>query len=141
MKPIEINLNLVNEKVKFEAASQSNTERSITFDYVPPLGDGDGFLGLEVLVMSFAGCVSTAIVGLLRRSGMNINSYKMNIEGIRTEQPITLEKINFELIIESNDITGEKILEIIKLAEKISPVWIAIRNNVEVNYQYKIVNN
>ncbi len=140
MKPLEIDLNLINEKVKFEAVSLTNSERSITFDYVPPLGDSDGFLGLEVLVMSFAGCVSTAIVGLLRRSGININSYKMKLEGIRTEQPITLEKINFELIIDSNDITVEKIEEIIKLAEKISPVWIALRNNVEVNYQYKIVN-
>lgn len=139
IEPVEIKLSLINEKVKFLGVSSTNQEHPITIDYLPPLGDGEGFLGLELLVMSFAGCVSTAIVGMLRRTEKNISSYSMRIVGHKTENPITLEKIHFEIEVESTDLTDEALQKVMMMAEKISPVWIALQNNVEVTWQYKLV--
>ena len=136
--PVEVNLELKNEKVKFEGVSKSNPEKSITFDYLPPLGDSEGFLGLDVLVMSFAGCVSTAIVALLRKMGKTILEYKMNVTGIKRESPLALEKVCFEIIVKSPDIIEEDIKKVIKIAEGISPVWLAVKNNVEVTYNYQL---
>lgn len=139
--PIEINLELKNQKVKFVGVSASNQDNPITIDYLPPLGDGEGFLGLELLVMSFAGCVSTAIVGLLRRQGKNISSYKMKAAGIKKETPLSLEKISFEITIESDNTNEDELIKTLKMAGDISPVWIAIKNNVEVVYDYKLLNS
>ncbi len=137
--PVEINLKLTNEKVKFSGMSKSNPETPITIDYLPPIGDGEGFLGLELLVMSFAGCVSTAIVALLRKMGKDITGYKMNITGIKKEKPLSLEKIHFGILVESGNLTEPELENIILKAEEISPVWIAVKNNVEVAWEHKII--
>lgn len=135
----EVTVCLTNQKVQFTGVSNSNPDRPIAFDYVPPLGDGQGYKGLELLLMSFAGCVSTAIVVLLRRMGKNITGFKMNVAGIRREQPLSLQKICFEVVLESKDAVESDIEAVIKQAEAISPVWITLKNSVEVASEYKII--
>ena len=132
-----VNVSLVNDKVKFLASTNLQPEREIPFDYVPPVGDGDGYLGLELLLTSFAGCVSTAIVFLLRRMGHTVTAYKMKAEGIRRETPISLEKINAEISLGNAAIPDTDVQKVIALAAGISPVWLAIKNNVEVSLTYK----
>ena len=87
-----VNVSLVNDKVKFLASTNLRPEKEITFDYVPPVGDGDGYLGLELLLTSFAGCVSTAIVFLLRRMGHTVKGYSMRAEGIGGKIPFPWRK-------------------------------------------------
>lgn len=137
--PIEIELNLTNEKVKFTGVSASNPDKPVMLDYSPPIGNGEGFAGLELLTMSFAGCVSTAIVALLRRMKKNIFNYKMRIAGCKKENPLSLEKISFAITVETDNAADEDVEKAILQAEKISPVWLAIKNNVEVGYQYEII--
>jgi putative redox protein len=132
-----VDVSLVNEKVRFLASTNLRPEKEIAFDYVPPVGDGDGYLGLELLLTSFAGCVSTAIVFLLRRMGHTVTVYKMKAEGIRRENPISLEKINAEITLGNTAIPDADVQKAIALAAGISPVWLAIRNNVQVKVTYK----
>ncbi len=132
-----VNVSLVNDKVKFLASTNLRPGKEIAFDYVPPVGDGDGFLGLELLLTSFAGCVSTAIVFLLRRMGHTVKGYSMRAEGIRRENPISLEKIEAEITLGNSDIPDEDIQKAITLASNISPVWLAIKNNVQVCVEHK----
>lgn len=132
LAPVEIMLKLVDDKVKFEGISKTNPGRPVIFDYVPPLGTGDGFVGIEMMVMSFAGCVSTAIVGLLKRRGKTLHSFTMEIQGIKHEEPLYLEEIDFTANVGAEDVTQGELDEVLALAEKISPAWIAIRGNVKV---------
>lgn len=136
---VDVMISLVNEKFQFKGVSKSSPESPITFDYLPPLGDGQGFLGLELLVMSFAGCVSTGMVYLLRKMGKNISGFKMNVTGIKRVKPLSLEKICLEVILESNNTEDSEIQSVIELAEGLSPVWLALKNNVEVVAEYKII--
>jgi len=133
LAPVEITLNLVDDKVKFQGISKTNPETPIIFDYLPPLGTGEGFAGIEMMTMSFAGCVSTAIVGLMKRRGKTLHSYSMEIQGIKHEDPLFLESIKFTAIVGAKDVNQEELDEVLALAEKISPAWIAIRGNVEVS--------
>ena len=137
--PIEINLKLANEKVQFTAVSSTRPDQPITMDYLPPIGDGEGFLGLELLTMSFAGCVSTAIVALLRRMGKSVNNYRMQVLGYKNENPLSLEKIRLTISVETQDATDEDVQKALSMAEQISPVWLAIKNNVEVEHQYELI--
>ena len=72
MEHIVVDLKRTSGNVHFEAVSADHPAITIPFDYTPPLGSGDGLSGLEALVMTFCGCVSTAIIGLTLRLGKHI---------------------------------------------------------------------
>lgn len=133
-----INVELIDEKVQLKAVSEHHEEWPVIFDYTPPVGEGNGFLGLEMLIMSFAGCVSTAVAALLRRTGESFDGYHMKATGYRRDQPLALEKIDFEVSVTSDALTDEEMQNIMMYAEAISPVWLAIKGNVEVTSSYRI---
>ncbi|MHB8918229.1 MAG: OsmC family protein [Desulfocucumaceae bacterium] len=79
-------------------------DRPITFDFSPPIGDGQGYTGLELLLMSFSGCVAATVLYLLRKMGKNISELTVNANGIRRDQPpIKFQKIFLEFILTSED--------------------------------------
>lgn len=140
-EPLEVNVNLINQKVQFAGVSNLNPDRPIIMDYFPPLGDGQGYTGLELLLVSFAGCSSTAIVALLRRMRKTVNGFSVNATGIRREQPPTsFEKIHLEFIVNSNDVDESVMEKVIRMSEEsVCPVWAMIKNNVEISTDYKII--
>jgi putative redox protein len=121
--------------------SKSNPDHPIPFDYKPPIGDGKGYNGLELLLMSFSGCSATAIVFLLRKMGKTVSGLEVNAKGVRREQPpVKFEKIFLEFILNSKDTKDADIRKAIQLAEQsVCPVWQMIKNNVEVVPEYKII--
>jgi putative redox protein len=137
----EVTVHLTNQRVQFTGMSKSNPDRPVSFDYKPPLGDGQGYNGLELLLMSLSGCSATAIVYLLRKMGKDISRLKVNAKGIRRDQPpIKFEKIFLEFIVNSKDTKGADILKAIQLAESsVCPVWQMVKGNVEVTTGYKII--
>jgi putative redox protein len=138
MNELNAHIKLVNEKVRFSAVSDANPGRPLTLDYVPPVGDGQGFAGLELLLLSFCGCVSTAVVALLRRSG-NVAGYEARATGIRQENPLTLKKIVFSVKVFSGDIQASDVEKALAVASAISPVWLAVKGNVEVETDFSLV--
>jgi putative redox protein len=137
----EVTVRLINRKVQFVGVSKANADQPITFDYKPPLGDGLGYNGLELLLMSFSGCSATAIVYLLGKMGKTVSGLEVKAKGVRREQPpIKFEKIFIEFILNSNDTKDADIQKAIQLAEQsVCPVWQMIKDNVEVIPGYKIV--
>ena len=140
MENLYVDLTLVNQKVQFKSVSRTNPHRPVEMDYTPPIGDGQGFAGLELLLMSFCGCVSTAVVALLRREGKNIISYECSAAGIRQESPLMLKKIIFEVRVRSENTEASDMDKVLRVAESISPVWLAIKSSVEVETRYTIIN-
>ena len=137
----EVTVRLINQKVQFTGVSNANPDQPITFDYKPPIGDGVGYNGLELRLMSFSGCSATAIVFLLRKMGKTVSGLEVKARGIRSEQPpIKFEKIFIEFIVNSKDTKDSDIQRAIQLSEKSAcPVWQMIKNNVEVVPAYKIM--
>ncbi|MHB8986915.1 MAG: OsmC family protein [Eubacteriales bacterium] len=138
---LKVTVNLTNQKVQFTGVSSSNPDRPITFDFKPPIGGGQGYTGLELLLLSFAGCIATTILYLLRKMGKNISGFKVYAIGIRRDQPpIKFEKIFFEFILNSRDTEDADIQKAIQLAEEsVCPTWQMVKNNVEVITEYKII--
>ena len=139
MANLVVEVKRTDQKVHFEGVSADNQNVTIPFDFAPPLGDGQGFAGLELLLMSFAGCVSTTVVFLLGRAGRHITSYTATAEGVRREQPLSLSKIHFYIRIASEDITNGDMEGAVRQAESISPVWLAIKNNIAVNVTFELI--
>jgi putative redox protein len=139
----QVTVELTNDKVQFAGISKSNPDRPIAFDFKPPIGDGQGFNGLELLLMSFAGCSGTTVLYLLRKMGKNISRLKVNANGLRRDQPpIKFEKILLEFLLTSEDTEDADIQKAIQLAEvSVCPVWQMIKNNAEVTVEYKITSS
>ena len=138
MDNLIVNLKRVGQKVHFECVSSNHPDIATPFDYIPPLGENNGLAGLEALLMSFCGCVSTAVIAQLWQLGRHITSYSVKAEGIRREQPLSLSKILFHVRLESPDTTVANLEAVLRQAEVLSPVWHAIRGNIEVETSCEI---
>lgn len=136
-----VTASLMNEKVKFKGVSRSNPE--IILDYTPPIGDGEGYTSLELLLISLASCSGTSITLLLRKMRKDVSGLTINIKGNRREQhPMSFDKIFLEFNLVSKDAGDSDLEKVIKLSEEsICPVWNMIKNSVEISYVYKIVRN
>ena len=137
----EVTVRLINQKIKFTGVSKGNPDQPITFDYKPPIGDGEGYNGLELLLMSLSGCSATAVVYLLRKMKKTVSGLEVKAKGIRREQPpIKFERINLEFILNSKDTREADIKKAILMAEQsVCPVWQMIKNNVEIVPEYRII--
>ena len=138
MENLIVKVKRTDSKAHFEGVSDSNPSMVIPFDYAPPLGSGCGFSGLEVLFMSFVGCVSTTIIFLLGRLGKHISSCTASAEGIRNEHPLSLKEICFHICIESDDVTDGDMENVIKQAGAVSHVWQAVKNNITVKITFEL---
>ena len=135
----KVKVDLVNDKVQFRGISESNPNRPVQFDYVPPVGDGDGFAGLELLLLSLAGCTGTAVAHFVRRMGKTVGSLTVNAKGVRRDSPpIRFETIDLEFLIGSPDLSEEEAKRVLALAEESGPVWGMIRGNAEVRANIRL---
>ena len=134
---LEVTVNLTNDKVQFTGLSRSNP--AVKCDYFPPIGDGEGYTGLELLLMSLAVCSATAIVHLLRKMGRDVSGFKVDARGVRKETlPMTFEKIFLDFAVKSRDAEDLDIGKAIRLAEEsYCPVWTLLKNNVEIVTQHR----
>ncbi len=136
---LEVTVQLANQKVQFIGKSGSNPE--ITIDYIPPLGDGQGYLPLELLLISLAACSGATVVTLLRKMNKNVSGLKVNARGIRRDQhPTSFQKIFLEFILNSKEPEDAAIQKAIQLSEEsFCPVWAMLKNNVEIVTEYKMI--
>ena len=135
----EIELNLINDKVKFWGKSGENQD--IAIDYIPPLGDGEGYTALELFLISFASCLSTTLLALIKKGKKkNIISMKVNGYGERREEhPKNFSNIYFKYHIVSNDLIESELRELLILAEtKYCPVWSMVNENIKTNVEFII---
>jgi putative redox protein len=136
---LEAVVELINQKVKFKGIADSKDP--IIIDYIPPVGDGDGYTSLELLLLSFSSCSATSVLSLLRKMKKNIAAFKVKANGIRREtHPLSFEKINLEFIINSSDATETDVHKAIQLSEETyCPVWAMLKNNVEIKTNCQII--
>lgn len=136
---VEAKIKLINDKIKFSCKVKDNPE--IITDYIPPLGNNEGYMPLEVFLISLAACTSGTILPLLKTMRKTVGGFEMKIEGTRREEhPTSFSRIIMDMEIQSNDLEPVDLEKALKLAEeKYCPVWAMIKNNVTVETTYKII--
>ncbi len=136
---LEVTVNSTNQKLGYTGSLRSLPP--IAIDYIPPLGDGQGYLPLEMLLMSLGACSGGTIGLLLRKMGKTVSAIKVNVKGTRREQhPTSFKKIFMEFTVNSGDVKDADLQKAIKLAEEsVCPVWAMVKGNAEITTDYKIV--
>jgi putative redox protein len=135
---MEFAVQLVNEKVKFTGSLRGL--EPITVDYMPPIGNGEGYTSLELFLMSMSTCAGTSVISLLRRLGKKVDALKITSIGTRKEEhPTCFSKIILIFDLESPDTEIKDMEKAIQISEeKFCPVWAMIKNNVEVVPEIRI---
>ena len=125
-------MKLIDNGLKFQTKIGNNPE--IITDYIPPLGNGEGYMPLELFLISFATCISGVVLPMLRKMQKDIEEYSVKIAGIRkTEHPTGFEKIMLHIFIKSKNTTTEEIEKIIKMAETTyCPIWSMLKDDIKI---------
>ena len=139
MSDLMVKLQSIDDKAMYSAMARENP--AIVIDYFPPVGTGKGYTSLELLMASFASCVSTTLLSVLRyKKKKVVSDISAEVEGtVREVHPKALEHILLRLKIKAKDLTETEVREtLIVLEEKLCPVWAMIKGNVTVSVEVEI---
>ncbi len=135
---LKAEMKLINKGLKFQTKAGNNLE--IITDYVPPLGNNEGYTSLELFLISFGTCISGTVLPILRKMQKDIEEYSVTATGVRkTEHPTGLKKITFEMFVKSQNTTAEEIEKVVKMAEETyCPIWSMLKNDIEIDVKITI---
>ena len=138
-EPLDISIDLINDKVRFSGVLRENTP--IIVDYIPPIGDGQGYTSLELFLMSLATCAGSAVLLLLRKMRKTVTGLTVQAHGIRRDQhPTCFQTIALDFTLQSPDASESDVQNVLRMSEEsICPVWAMIKGNVEVTTGFRIV--
>lgn len=130
---MKVVLDRINDDYLFEAKGPNNALVLIdskTNDEV------HGASPMELLLMAVGGCNAIDIVSILKKQRQTINSYRIEVEGVRKEvkQAKPFESIHVRVILEGT-ITEEKARRAASLSfEKYCSVSITLEGSVDITY-------
>lgn len=131
-EPLAVAVDLQGEKVRFSGRARELP--AVCADYFPPLGDGAGYTGLELLLLSLAACSATSVVSLLRRMKKTVSAFRVNAQGTRRAQhPTSFDRIQLEFVLTSPDAAAADLQKAVAMSEEsFCPVWAMLKGNVEI---------
>ncbi len=136
---LEVTVSSTDQKLGYTGSLRSHP--AIPIDYVPPLGSGQGYTPLEMLLMSLASCSGGTIGLLLRKMGKTVAAISVGAKGTRRDQhPTSFRTISLDFTVTSGDVRDADMEKVIKLAEEsVCPVWAMVKGNAEITTAYRIV--
>ncbi len=134
---LEASVELKNGRMMFEGEAGGHT---VMTDYIPPHGDGQGFMPLQLFLVSLASCLGATITFLAKTMNKEVKNLSIGATGTRKEQhPMGFESIALNARVISGDMDDETMQKILASAEeKICPVMAMIKGNVKVSTTYQI---
>lgn len=124
---------LVGDKLKFECTVENRP--TVVVDYVPPAGDGEGIMSLELLLLSLATCFGSAIKVLVSSNPRrHVQSLHVKVEGERREtHPTVFESISLHVAIAAIGLDSATLDALVAKAEQICPVYAMLRTGVPIS--------
>ena len=132
-------MELVNERVKFSARVEGKPP--IIVDYIPPVGNGEGYTSLELLLVGMGTCLGTGIKTLAgSRLNKRVEALSVRAEGIRREtHPTSFQEVRLTLQVDAPDLSEAELEGLIAMAEsKICPVLDMVKGNTSILINYAL---
>ncbi|MFH0736102.1 MAG: OsmC family protein [bacterium] len=135
---LEVTVKRIDDKVKYLGTANNNPP--IQIDYPAPLGTGEGYTSLELLLISLASCSASSIIAILKKRDNLITDFNVKAKGERkTQHPTCFSNIRLEFNLTSSNTTEEDLVKAIQFSEStLCPVWAMLKGNVVIEYSYKI---
>ncbi len=134
---LEASVELKNGRMMFEGESGG---RTVMTDYIPPHGDDQGFMPLQLFLISLASCLGGTTTFLAKSMNKEVKQLSIGATGTRREQhPLCFDTIALNARMVSSNMDDETMQKILASAEeKICPVMAMIKGNVKITTTYQI---
>lgn len=132
-------MELANERVRFRA--QVEGQSPISVDYVPPLGDGQGYTSLELLLISMGSCLGTGIKAIVEgRMKKPVRALSVRASGTRREaHPTSFESVRLALRLDAPGLEPAELEGAIRAAEgNVCPVLAMVKGNTRLDISYEL---
>ena len=129
---------LTNGRVMFRGESGGHT---VMTDYVPPYGDGQGFMPLQLFLVSLSSCLGGTVKVLAGAMKRHVGGMTVTAEGDRRDtHPTMFESIRLHVRVVSDDITDDDMAAMLKKAEEVlCPVAAMVKATVPLHMDFEIV--
>jgi putative redox protein len=113
---------------------------SVPIDYVPPLGDDQGFMPLEMLLISLAGCSGASVALLLGRAEQKVSTLEVHASAERrSEHPTVFTSIHLEFHIRGKAVDSAAVEKTIRVSEeRFCPVWAMLKPGVPITTSFSV---
>lgn len=129
---------LKNDRMMFLGESGGHT---VMTDYVPPYGDGQGFMPLQLFLVSLSACLGGTVQFLAKNMKRDVSCMNVSAEGERRQtHPTMFESIRLHVRVVSSDLTDEDMQSMLKKAEEVlCPVAAMVKSTVPLHMDFDIV--
>lgn len=137
---MQINVAVKLKGEKAQLVGVGHTSHQVQMDYLPPLGDDDGFMPTELLLVSLAGCSGHTVLTILRRMGRIVTGLEVRAVGQRRdEHPTVFTAIELHYDLQGDGLDAACVERAIALSEdKYCPVWAMLKGSVAISWRYTI---
>jgi len=113
---------------------------TVTLDYIPPFGEGAGFMPMQLYLVSLAACLGSTMRYLAAEHGKTITEISVEARGIRRDRPPkSFGAVEFDIRVTSPDLDEEELARLGWLAEsKYCPLTTMLPDDVTVSMTYHI---
>jgi putative redox protein len=125
--------------MKFEGTS-GRSGKTVELDFAPEAGEVGGFLPLELLLASLAGCSGQVVVGLLKRMGQDVGELRVAAHGVKREiHPTVFTAVELRFEFRGGRVDAASVEKAIALSEdRFCPVWAMLKASVPITTKYTL---
>ena len=131
---------MFNGGMKFEGKS-GRAGTAVALDFAAEGEDLHGYLPLELLLTSLAGCSGQVAVGLLKRMGQEVHDLTVHIRGEKREiHPTVLTSVELEFEFRGGKLDGSSVEKALALSEeRFCPVWVMVKASTPIKATYRLL--
>jgi len=119
---------------KFRIDVDDQRAHAIALDLEPPDGTDMGPSGLELCLMSYAGCYATIFMLTAEKMRFKVRGLEVKVDAVKTEEAGTITEADVHIKVDS-DLPSDRLQRAHELTVKTCPVGILFeRANVKIRY-------
>jgi len=126
--------------MRFEGKS-GRAGTAVALDFGPDNQEIHGFLPLELLLTSLAGCSGQVAVGLLKRMGQDVRDLTVHARGEKREvHPTVLTSITLDFEFRGGRLDAASVERALALSEeRFCPVWAMVKASAPIKATYRLI--
>jgi len=103
-------------------------------------GEGKGFIPMELMAMSLAGCTAMDVISILRKKRQDVTDFEVRVDVDRAEEhPKVFTQAAINYIVTGHDIEEKAVIRAIQLtAEKYCPAQAMLGQVFPIDLHYQI---
>ena len=132
---------VLNEGLQFTGTAGSGY--AVTMDAPVPAGHGAGFMPMELVLISLAGCSAMDVLAILRKKEQNGHSLDVRVRSQRQNGALSVfTGIALEYIVWGEDIDPTAVARAIELsADHYCPVWKMLEKSVTISSTFRVMSD